>query len=58
MRRKMQCDRRFSSKAEEPDQSVAPDLDRLSDQEIDSLYHGTLRRVAHEARRSPGTPTA
>lgn len=36
----------------EPAQVAGPDLDRLSDAEIDSLYHGTLQRVAQEAKQA------
>jgi len=33
-------------------QSGAPDLDALQDDEIDRLYHGTLRKIAADSRKS------
>ena len=34
--------------ANEPEKT--PDLDKLSDEEVGYLYHGTLRHVAEQAR--------
>jgi hypothetical protein len=31
--------------------SSAPDLDNLSDDDVDRLYHGTLRKIAANSRR-------
>jgi hypothetical protein len=33
------------------DPSSAPDLDNLSDDDVDRLYHGTLRKIAADSRR-------
>jgi hypothetical protein len=42
---------RQSSEAEET-RPATPDLDSLSDNEIDHLYHGTLRKIVSDSRRS------
>jgi hypothetical protein len=35
----------------EPDERRAPDLDNLSDEDVDRLFHGTMRKIAVDSRR-------